>query len=179
MELFLKDKDLKPEIPDNPEPVSETFHGDNRIQKECIRQFVDFKKSIHDLDHRLDGFMRAVRSLGSSSQLILSTLKLQKRMTDILEVFRSNAISIFTAFAESDGQELPDIFQSNSPHRPRKSFQERKQFPDLLADISEELGDFLKSLSDIPEFSDKKLTDSILAFEGWLIYRTGSLEDFQ
>ncbi|KAG9049963.1 hypothetical protein FS837_008313 [Tulasnella sp. UAMH 9824] len=178
MELFLKDKDLKPEIPDDPEPMSETFHGDNRIQKECIRQFGGFKKSIHDLDHRLDEFMRAVRSLGSSSQLILSTLKLQKRMTDILEVFRSNAISIFTAFAESDGQELPDIFRSNSPHQHRKSFQDRKEFPDLLADISEELGDFLKSLSDIPEFSDKKLTDSILAFEGWLIYRTGSLEDF-
>ncbi|KIO25454.1 hypothetical protein M407DRAFT_8421 [Tulasnella calospora MUT 4182] len=145
MELFMKDKDRTPETPDDPERPNETFHGDNRIQKE----------SIHDRDHRLEEFMRAVRSLGSSSQLILSALELQRRMVDILEVFRSNALSIFTTFAESDGQELPDIFQSNSPHRGLKSFQDRKQFPELLADISEELGDFLKSLSDMPEFSDK------------------------
>ncbi|KIO25453.1 hypothetical protein M407DRAFT_210621 [Tulasnella calospora MUT 4182] len=168
--LLSKAKDLSTEVPDDVdrEPVIETFHSDNRIQKE----------SIHDLDHRLDEFMRAVRSLGSSSQLILSTIELQRRMTDILDVFRSNAVSIYTAFAESANPELPDIFQSNSPHRTLKPFQDRKQFPELLADISEELGNFLKSLSDIPEFSDKKLTDSILAFEGWLIYRTGSLEDF-
>ncbi|KIO23691.1 hypothetical protein M407DRAFT_26893 [Tulasnella calospora MUT 4182] len=179
MELFMKDTDRRPEIPDDPEPLNENFHGDNRIQKECVYQFGCFKKSIHELDHRLDEFMRAVRSVGSSSQLILSTIELQRRMTDILEVFRSNAMSIYNGFAESASPELPDIFQSNSPHRTQKSSQDQKPFPELLADISEELGNFLKSLSDIPEFSDKKLTDSILAFEGWLIYRTGSLEDIQ
>ncbi|KAG8929538.1 hypothetical protein FRC01_004188 [Tulasnella sp. 417] len=178
--LLIKVKELNPEVPaaDDAEPATATFHSDNRIQKECVRQFGSFKKSLHDLDHRLDEFMRAVRSLGSSSQLILSALELQRRMMDILDVFRLNAISIYTAFAESDSPELPDIFQSNSPQRTRKHSQNPKQFPELLADISEQLGNFLKSLSDIPEFSDKKLTDSILAFEGWLIYRTGSLEDF-
>ncbi|KIO23672.1 hypothetical protein M407DRAFT_26874 [Tulasnella calospora MUT 4182] len=54
-----------------------------------------------------------------------------------------------------------------------------REFPELLKELSEELREFLDSLRDIPEFSDTRLSDSIAAFEGWLVYRARGLEDFQ
>ncbi|KAG8975911.1 hypothetical protein FRC05_004842 [Tulasnella sp. 425] len=161
MQHMVKSKDVTPEISDDAERPNEAFHADNHIQNECMQQYGSFKKSVQGLGHRLDDFIRA------------------KRMTVLLDVFRQNSISIYKAFGENDSPEQPDIFHSNSPHRTQKPFQQLKELTDLLENISEELGNFLKSLSDIPEFSDKKLTDSILAFEGWLIYRTGNLEDFR
>lgn len=100
-------------------------------------------------------------------------------MEVLLEVFRQNSISIYKVFGENDRPKLPNMFHSNSPHHTQKPSQDRKEFTDHLEAISKELRSFLKSLSDTPEFSDKKLTNSILAFEGWLIYRTVNLEDLQ
>ncbi|KAG9009637.1 hypothetical protein FRB90_008228 [Tulasnella sp. 427] len=157
----------------------ETLHFDNHIQREAIRQFSSFKKSVRNLDHKLDDFTRAVRPLGSSSQLILSARNIGERMADIQNAFRLNSCSIYKTYGDkSVDQELPDIFE-DMPSAELEPPATPQKFHKLFYRVSEELDDFMKSLSDIPEFSDKKLSDSILAFETWLMYRAHDLREFR
>ncbi|KIO23681.1 hypothetical protein M407DRAFT_26884 [Tulasnella calospora MUT 4182] len=160
----------------------EQFHGDNRIQNECVHNFLTFEKRVAELDGKLHHFMRAVRLLGSSSGLISAARGLQRRMAQICEAFRSSAAAIYKSFGEKEYSEVPEALRFHS----RKQFGNEsmelylREFPTLLQDISKELAEFLDSLQDIPEFelSDKHLMDTILGFEGWLMYRATGLEDF-
>ncbi|KAG8918741.1 hypothetical protein FRC01_001681, partial [Tulasnella sp. 417] len=160
----------------------EKFHGDNRIQNECVQNFLVFEKLVTGLDGELHHFMRAVRLLGSSSGLISAARGLRKRINLICGVFRSSAVEIYQNFGENENSEVPEDLRFHSQKQFRNESKERYllEFPALLQDISKELAEFLDSLQDIPEFelSDKHLTDTILAFEGWLVYRANGLEDF-
>ncbi|KAG8914410.1 hypothetical protein FRC00_013865 [Tulasnella sp. 408] len=55
----------------------------------------------------------------------------------------------------------------------------KREIPELFKELSDDLDEVLDSLIDIPEFTDKRLPDSIRAFRGWLEYRADGLEDFK
>lgn len=89
--------------------------------------------------------MRAVRPLGSSSGLIFSSLGLQRLMEEILEVFRSNAASIYVTFGEKADTEIPAVLRARG-HFPAMS-QYIREFPELLTELSQELREFLDSFA--------------------------------
>lgn len=140
-------------------------------------------RQVTELDERLHHFMRAVRLLGSSSGLISSARGLQRRMARIREAFRSSAATIYKGFGEKEHSEVPEALRFHSKKQFGNESMERylRDFPTLLQDMAGELAEFLDSLQDIPEFelSDKNLTDTILAFERWLMYRADGLVDFR
>ncbi|KAG8917598.1 hypothetical protein FRC01_002349, partial [Tulasnella sp. 417] len=154
------------------------FRADNRLQEECIQHFLDFAGRIHDLEDRIHDFTRAVRPLGSSSGLIFSAIRVRRRMTEIQDVFYANAAAIYVAFGEKPGSELPLRLRRYSPAKSGRQAGSVKDFPDLLTGFASELREFLYSLCDIPEFSDKALTDSIEGLATWLEYRANGLQDF-
>ncbi|KAG9049961.1 hypothetical protein FS837_008311 [Tulasnella sp. UAMH 9824] len=154
------------------------FRADNRLQEECVQHFLDFAGKIHDLEDRIHNFTRAVRPLGSSSGLIFSAIRVRRCMTEIQDVFYANAAEIYVAFGEKPGSELPQRLRGYSPAKAGRHAGSMKDFPDLLTGFASELREFLNSLCDIPEFSDKALTDSIEVFAVWLDYRATGLEDF-
>lgn len=135
-------------------------------------------RKIHNLENRIHEFTRAVRPLGSSSGLIFSTIRLRGHMTDVQDVFFANAASIYVAFGEKPRSELPQVLRVHSPATSGRQAGSMKDFPDLLEGFASELREFLASLRDIPEFSDKGLTDSLEAFATWLDYRANGLQDF-
>lgn len=128
-------------------------------------------RKIKALKHQLNEFVQAIRQLGSSSSLVCSIDKLKHLVGEILEVFRSNAASIYREYAKKGDHELP---QSLEEAKSRK-----RSFPELLTALSVELEKFLKHLRNIPEFSDSRLSEAILNFGGWLVYRARGLHEFQ
>ncbi|KAG8924739.1 hypothetical protein FRC01_011106, partial [Tulasnella sp. 417] len=164
------------DVEDDDEAV-ETVHADNSLREESHQQFKAFYRQFTDLDHRLTEFMQAIRQLGSSSGLIHSVRGLQRLMAEILEVFRSNAAFIYNEFRGKESPELPNILRDHGHHHTKS--RENRGFPELLKALSGELKKFLNHLRDIPEFSDNRLSESIVGFEGWLVYRARGLDDFQ
>ncbi|KAG9049969.1 hypothetical protein FS837_008319 [Tulasnella sp. UAMH 9824] len=157
----------------------EDFHGDNRIQKDCIRQFCAFDKRVVDLENGLDQFEREVRRLGSSSGLIRATHEVRKHLLQLFDAFRSDSESIYRMFGEKPHYEIPDVFRPRSLDYLGPTVDQQQGILELFEELSDDLEEFLNSLLDIPEFTDKRLTDSIGAFQGWLEYRAGGLEDFK
>ncbi|KAG8929533.1 hypothetical protein FRC01_004183 [Tulasnella sp. 417] len=157
----------------------EQFHGDNRVQKDCIRQFCAFDKRVVEFENRLHEFEREVRRLGSSSGLIHATHEVREQLVQIFEVFRSYSASIYLMFGEKTICETPDVFRPHLLDHSGSTADLKRDILDLLKELSDGLDEFLDSLRDIPEFTDKRLTNSIVAFQGWLEYRAEGLEDFK
>ncbi|KAG8919710.1 hypothetical protein FRC00_010995, partial [Tulasnella sp. 408] len=134
---------------------------------------------VVDLENGLDQFEREVRRLGSSSGLIHATHEVRKHLLQIFEVFRSDSESIYRMFREKTHCEIPDIFRPRSPDHHGATADPQQGILELFNELSDDLEEFLNSLLDIPEFTDKRLTDSIGAFQGWLEYRAGGLQDFK
>ncbi|KAG9038724.1 hypothetical protein FS837_001200 [Tulasnella sp. UAMH 9824] len=148
----------------------ERSHGDERIRDECHKEFKSFSKEVRDLGHKFEEFMRAIRPIGSSSGLICTSKDLQQYMNDVLYGFRSNSAEIWRVFAARSGSdEMPDDLQGSLA--PAMSL-----LPNKMGVLSEGLNAFLNGLRDIPEFSDKLLTDSLLEFRDWLVYRAECLQ---
>ncbi|KIO23682.1 hypothetical protein M407DRAFT_9328 [Tulasnella calospora MUT 4182] len=157
----------------------EQFHGDNRVQTDCVRQFRTFEKRVFEFDHRLHEFEREVRRLGSSSGLIRAAYELRKHLLQIFEVFRSDSESIYLMFGEKTHCEIPDALRPHLSGHPGAMAKFKREIPELLKELSDDLDEVLDSLLEIPEFTDKRLPDSICAFQGWLEYRADGLEDFK
>lgn len=139
---------------------------------------MDSERRIHDLEKSISAFTRDVRPLGASSGLIFSAIGLRQRMTEIRDVFFANAASIYVAFGEKRASKVPQDLRVYAPAHFGREAKSMKEFPDLLKGLASELREFLDSLRDIPEFSDKVLTDHIDAFAAWLDYRANGLQDF-
>ncbi|KAG8929539.1 hypothetical protein FRC01_004189 [Tulasnella sp. 417] len=152
------------------------FRADYRLQEET--HWWDLERGIRSLEDRIHECTRAVRPLGSSSGLIFSAIGVRRHMTEIQDVFFANAAAIYVAFGEKPESELHPKLRSYSPAKSGRQAGDMKDFPDYLTGFASELRQFLNSLYDIPEFSDKALTDSIEGFAAWLDYRANGLQDF-
>lgn len=133
------------------------------------------RRSVKSLEEDLETFMRAVRPVGSSSGLIRAAKKLDEEITVILNQMRYTTAKIWTKFATSKERPhstLPEDLQNvktlTASWKLAKSFQT----------LSGALQEFLNSLQDIPEFEDKRLTDSLEAFHHWLDYRANTLNAY-
>ncbi|KAG9009636.1 hypothetical protein FRB90_008227 [Tulasnella sp. 427] len=162
----------------NGKPVTPAFRADKQLQEECIELFLKFNTKLMDLEEEIHGFTRAVRPLGSSSGLIFSAIRLPRRMKDIRDVFYANASTLYEAFGETHDSDLPRSFRKYAPEKYDRQNDSRGNFPTLLRGLAGELREFLDSLRDIPEFSDKALPESLEAFASWLDYRANGLQDF-
>lgn len=108
--------------------------------------------------------MRAIRPIGSSSGLIATSRELRAAMKEVLKEFGSNSAEIWREFSlESGSIELPGKLKEVSKRESR--------LPEKMCDLAEHLGAFFNGLCDIPEFSDGRLTDALLEFYEWLLYR--------
>ncbi|KAG8987437.1 hypothetical protein FRB90_003346 [Tulasnella sp. 427] len=159
-------------------PATPAFRIDKQLQEECVDQFVQFQKKLKDLEVEIDKFTGAVRPLGSSSGLIFSAIRLPRRMREIGDIFYANASFIYDTFGESRRSELPQNFKTYAPDNVDRDPGSVGDFPNLLRGLASELREFLDSLRDIPEFSDKALPESLEMFASWLEYRAGGLEEF-
>ncbi|KAG8955142.1 hypothetical protein FRC04_009599 [Tulasnella sp. 424] len=154
---------------------AERLMGDSQLQKDSRADFVNFERSVKNLEEDLETFMRAVRPVGSSSGLIRAAKKLDEEITVILNQMRYTTAKIWTKFATSKERphsKLPEDLQNvktlAASWKLAKSFQT----------LSDTLQEFLDSLQDIPEFEDKRLTDSLEAFHHWLNYRANTLSAY-
>ncbi|KAG8955144.1 hypothetical protein FRC04_009602 [Tulasnella sp. 424] len=157
---------------------TQAFHADNGLQKECVQCLNTFKEEIKNLESQIHEFIDAVRPLGSSSGLIFSARRLRYRMAEIQDRFSANAAAIYVAFRENLTSELPEDLRVRSPVNFGRQGGSMESFPDLLQDLASEVREFMHSLRDIPEFSDKGLTESLDAFAAWMDYRANGLQDF-
>ncbi|KAG9049964.1 hypothetical protein FS837_008314 [Tulasnella sp. UAMH 9824] len=178
VDLAIRNKDYIRGISTDAGIPTPAFRADNRLQQECVDTFVAFEKRIHDLEKSISAFTRDVRPLGASSGLIFSAIGLRQRMTEIRDVFFANAASIYVAFGEKRASKVPQELRVYAPAHFAREAKSMKEFPDLLKGLASELREFLDSLRDIPEFSDKVLTDHLDAFAAWLDYRANGLQDF-
>lgn len=128
-------------------------------------------REIKRLGPIFEAFMRAIRPIGSSSRLIRASVDLQRRMNDVLDLFRSNSAEIWKEFSGGIGSDQPpnELQGSLGPDAPSAL----KLLPCTMYHLSDGLDKFLESLCDIPEFMDQRLTDSLREFRDWIIYRAG------
>lgn len=138
----------------------------------------ELRREIKNLESQIHEFIDGVRPLGSSSGLIFSARRLRYRMAEIQDRFSANAAAIYVAFRENLTSELPEDLRVRSPVNFGRQGGSMESFPDLLQDLASEVREFMHSLRDIPEFSDKGLTESLDAFAAWMDYRANGLQDF-
>lgn len=151
----------------------ERSHGDERIRDGCHKEFTSFSTEVLNLGLKFEGFMRTIRPIGSSSGLIFTAKDLQLSMNGVLDAFRSNSAEIWRVFAaRTESDEIPSDLEGSSA--PAMSL-----LPKTMSRLSEGLNAFLDGLRDIPEFADKRLTDALVEFRDWLIYRAEVLESRQ
>ncbi|KAG8903724.1 hypothetical protein FRC01_009015 [Tulasnella sp. 417] len=154
------------------QPV-ERLMGDSQLQRDSRMDFIFFEKSVKKLEENLEAFMRAVRPIGSSSGLIHAARSLEKKMSGILDQMKYTAAKIWTKFATS--REWPN---SALPEDLRNGQMTSWMLAQSFRELSETLQEFLDSLQDIPEFADKRLTDSLAEFQYWLDYRADVLDAY-
>lgn len=137
-----------------------------------------FRREIKSLADKFDRFMGAIRPIGSSSGLIYTSKALQKSMKDVSDVFRSNAANMWKFYSKTSVDDsLPDNLRP--PEGLAPTFEALadaqkavlSQLPVTLKTLSDHLGEFLNGLHEIPEFTDKRLTDALDEFRNWLVYR--------
>lgn len=108
--------------------------------------------------------MRVIRPIGSSSGLISTSKRLREGIKNVLGEFESNSAEIWREFSLGIGSiELPSELKDVSKHE--------SQLPEKMYELSELLREFFNGLCDIPEFSDERLTDALLEFRQWLLFR--------
>ncbi|KAG8996738.1 hypothetical protein FRB90_012654, partial [Tulasnella sp. 427] len=72
-------------------------------------------------------------------------------------------------------EEIPETLRLDS----RTDDSAIQSLPDVMDDLAAGLGAFLCGISDIPEFSDKRLTDALKEFRSWIVYRAGRISSHQ
>lgn len=116
--------------------------------------------------------MRAIRPIGSSSGLISTARELEKDVLNVVKKFGSNSAEIWREFSLGVGSnELPPILQGVSSEDSATT-----ELPQAMSGLLERLTKFIRGLCEIPEFSDKRLTDALVEFHGWLRYRSECIE---
>lgn len=142
------------------QPVS----GDKRIRSDSYEGFESLSEKVNDLGHKFEEFMRAIRPIGASSGLIAISKKLREGIKGLLQEFGSNSAKIWTEFSLETGSiELPGKLKDVS----KREF----RLPEMMEDLAEDLRVFFNGLCAIPEFSDGRLTDALVEFHEWLLYR--------
>ncbi|KAG8930058.1 hypothetical protein FRC01_003354 [Tulasnella sp. 417] len=153
--------------------LPERSHGDQRIQKKCLQEFNAFSNKIRDLAEKFGEFMRAIRPIGSSSGLIRTSKEPQESTKKVRDAFGSNSAEMWHFYARTGRVELPDALR-DVPKEPRDGI--LLDLSRTMNDLSDNLAEFSSGLWEIPEFSDKRLTDVLLEFRNWLDYRAQYLE---
>ncbi|KAG9038725.1 hypothetical protein FS837_001201 [Tulasnella sp. UAMH 9824] len=144
-------------------------YRDMKIRREWQKEYLSFSGRVRELDLEFDKFMRVFRPLGSSSRIIRAAKDLQVRLKDVLELLKSNSAEIWKEFSGTMGNdELPNDLEvlPDSKYRSAIDF-----LPCALYALSEGLKAIMEGLYDIPEFLDKRLTDSLQDFREWSLFR--------
>ncbi|KIO25423.1 hypothetical protein M407DRAFT_25222 [Tulasnella calospora MUT 4182] len=143
-------KKLKNIDDQSPEPYLENDHlGDQASQRHLT-----FEHNVKDLEGELDSFMAAVRPIGSSSGLIRTAKELKNQNLAALKESSSISTKICDRYKcrNSTSREL-----LQGPSGPVNLARTYKGLSFILQEFSE-------GLEDIPEFSDKRLTDILKEF---------------
>ncbi|KAG8975897.1 hypothetical protein FRC05_004827 [Tulasnella sp. 425] len=151
----------------------ERLLGDSTLQHDARKNLVTFERVVKDLEGNLRILIQAVRPIGSSSRLIRTAEELEVGMTIILDQMRYTTAKIWIEFNGSKERSrgpLPEDLRNGTVTSSMlaKSFQT----------LSGALETFLENLEDIPEFEDKRLKDSSVAFRDWLDYRANALNAY-
>ncbi|KAG8991861.1 hypothetical protein FRB90_001203, partial [Tulasnella sp. 427] len=143
-------------------------YGDRRIQSECHKDFKTLDEKVRQLTTRLEEFMRVIRPIGSSSGLIEAAKKFQAQLNRVLQLFQSNSAEIWREFSWcTEMEEIPETLRFG----PQTANSAIQLLPVVMYDLAKGLDAFLHGISDIPEFSDKRLTDALKEFRSWIVYR--------
>ncbi|KAF9516719.1 hypothetical protein BS47DRAFT_627541 [Hydnum rufescens UP504] len=145
--------------------------------------FVKFDRQIKALDKSLQGFINAMRPIGSSDDLISSASSLRTRLVDLHSGFRRNAARLFPELERLDAiKEMP--WRGAHPlsrHRANPS-PDAVMTPTILGNLlnncAQELIWLLQLLNEFPEFTDDVMNTSSLNFYDDLRYWASCLLDY-
>ncbi|KAG8958364.1 hypothetical protein FRC00_002820 [Tulasnella sp. 408] len=141
--------------------------GDIGGKKDCDKDLNACRTNVQELNDKLETYMKAIRPFGSSSGLIKTSQELQNGFHNVLQAFKANNAEILAEFFSETGS-IDLTLNSGNPSAEATT----QRLPLMLAghmrSLSGLLSDFLKGLSEIPEFSDKPLADVLGEFQAWL-----------
>ncbi|KAF6743642.1 hypothetical protein DFP72DRAFT_1020164 [Ephemerocybe angulata] len=169
---------------------------DEYLQDAGAAAFNRFSRSLDALDKELRNFANAARQLGSSVAILSSGFRLRERLAQLRILYRENAADLFPRKVSHVSRDLNTIPQPPGARRkktkrrwgkaahllvPRPTVSDNldpEDFPDHLEALAKDVKTFLNCLNEFPEFTDEGVNQSILSFEGDLMYWSSCLREY-
>ncbi|KAF8317733.1 hypothetical protein DL93DRAFT_2095693 [Clavulina sp. PMI_390] len=168
-------------------PDSDSRQYDDRTHEDSISDIKSFQTRVKGLDKELQGFIVAVRQLGSSVGLISSAFQLRARFAQILYLFQLNASTLFDTPVDMAEPVWRSKYLKQAKHktalhelRPIIEFtSDPEAMPIELKLLADDFSSFLGCLNQIPEYDDEIINPPIISFQKDLNYWASCLQDFR
>lgn len=124
--------------------------------------------------------MDAIRPIGSSTELFMTSISIGDSIQRVREAFRSNSAEMWQFYARMERDPLPENLRPlSTPLSTDSRPPVVRQLSEIMGKLSDSSDAFLRGLCEIPEFSDKQLVHALVGCRNWLKYRAKYLDSRQ